>query len=131
MSHGRDLELIKELIGKPCERTLACNSIKLRFGCDNNPKGESYIWIDAPWELQTETELVTESLDYTEEGNGFQDWSKKLNPLNKVVLIGFSFTEEKELQLEFEGGYYLYVPYCPNEPDDDDWYEHWYVKKHS
>lgn len=131
MSHSRNLELIKELIGKPCERTLACNSIKLRFGCDNNPKGKSYIWIDPPWELQTETELVTESLDYTEEGNGFQDWSKKLNPLNEVVLVGFSFTEEKELQLEFEGGYYLYVPYCPNEPDDDDWYEHWYVKKHS
>jgi hypothetical protein len=131
MSHVSDLELIKELIGRPCERTLACNSIKLRFGCEKNPKGESYIWIDAPWELQTETELVTESLDYIEEGSGFQAWSEKLDPLNEIVFVGFSFTEKKELQLEFEGGYYLYVPYCPNEKDDDDWYEHWYVKKHS
>ncbi|OZG70329.1 hypothetical protein BTA51_26810 [Hahella sp. CCB-MM4] len=129
MNHKEDLELISELIGHTCERTLACNSIKLRFGCEVDPRGTSYIWIDAPWELQTETELVTESLDYPAEDEEFKNWSNKLNPLNKTVLVSVIFTKGKDLQLEFEGGYYLYVPYSPNEPDDDDWYEHWYARK--
>lgn len=129
MSHTEDLEIIEQLIGQECERTLVVNSIKLRFGCDADPRGTSYIWIDAPWELQTENQLVTESIDYPGEDGDFHNWSRKLNPLNKTVLISYTFTEEQELQLEFEGGYYLYMPFTPNCSEDDEWYEHWYAKK--
>lgn len=126
MNHDDDLQVINGLLGKECERTLACNSIKLRFECDLNPKGKSYIWIDPPWELQTETDLVAESGDYHNED--FQVFSNKFKVLDKAVLSGVELTIDNQLQLEFEGGYYIYLPHCPNEPDEDSWYEHWYAK---
>ena len=132
MSHSNDIEIIESLVGASCERTLACNSIKIRFGCETNEKGSSYIWIDAPWEFQTRDKLLTESYDYPshEEPNSeerFSKWSSILNPLNKTILKGVIYTAEKELELEFENGYYIYVPYS-NVKEDDEWYEHWYAK---
>lgn len=133
MDHAEDLEIIDGLIGKPCERSLACNSIKIRFDCDDDYRGTSYIWIDAPWKLQTSTALVTESFDYPHHEEPdysakFSKWSSKFGPLNQTLLKGANFTDYKELELEFEGEFFIYVPYCPNQPDDDEWYEHWYAK---
>ncbi len=132
MSHSADIAIIKSLVGNSCERTLACNSIKIRFGCDIDEKGTSYIWIDPPWEFQTRDKLLTESIDCPnhEEANydeKFSEWSTIFNPLNKTVLKGVTYTTEKELELEFDGGYYIYVPYSKTK-EDDDWYEHWYAK---
>jgi hypothetical protein len=132
MNHTEHINIIEGLIGQPCERSLSCNSIKIRFGCSENPKGTSYIWIDAPWEFQTFDKLVTESYDCpnheeTDYESKFLKWSDNLKPLNHTVLIGVSYTEEKELELEFEGGYYIYVPYSP-ENLEEEWYEHWYAK---
>jgi hypothetical protein len=132
MSHIEDLRIINSLIGSPCERSLAHSSLKIRFGCEADPKGKSYIWIDPPWEFQTADSLITESYDcpfpdekgYSED---FEAWSTKFNPLNATKLLGAIFTEEKELELEFEGGFYIYVPYTQNDIADDD-YEHWYAK---
>lgn len=133
MSPIENLGIIKSLIGTPCERTLAHNSLKFRFGCDINPKGKPYIWIDHPWELQTSDQLITESYDcpHPDDKNYLKDfsiWSKKFDSLISTKLLGVIYTKENELELEFEGGFYIYVPYTPIKIEGDD-YEHWYAKK--
>jgi len=132
MSHSNDIEIIENLVGSFCKRTLAGNSIKIRFGCEIDEKGTSYIWIDPPWEFQTRDKLLTESYDCpsyedAEYNEKFSEWSNIFNPLNKIVFKGFIYTTEKELELEFDGGYYIYVPYSKVK-EGDEWYEHWYAK---
>lgn len=133
MSHIRDLVLIESLIGSNCQRTLACNSIKIGFNCENQYTNKPYLWIDAPWEFQTDSKLLTASSDYPDHEqigyeHKFKQWSIILNPLNNTVLKRVIYNQKKELQLEFKGNYYIYVPYFPNEPGDATWYEHWYAK---
>lgn len=132
MKHLNDLKTIRSLIDSPCELSVAHNALKFRFGCEINPKGQSYIWIDSPWELQTFDKLITESYDcpFPDDKSYSEDikvWGKKFSPLYSTKLIGVIFTEDKELELEFDGGFYIYVPYSPAKIEDDN-YEHWYAK---
>ncbi|MFQ5998743.1 MAG: hypothetical protein ACE5KO_05505 [Candidatus Bathyarchaeia archaeon] len=135
MSHKKDLEIIKKLVSERCEGTFACNSIKLRFGCDEDKRGVRYIWIDPPWKLQLHDNVVTtawdcphpEDVNYDEK---FEEWCSLLSPLDSTILTGYQFDQEETLILEFTSGLKLDVPKDDESEDDDElWYDHWYASE--
>ena len=133
MNHDNDTQIIKSLIGSFCERTIACNSIKLRFGCEISVKGTSYIWIDPPWEFRLNNKVITNAYDcpHFEEPDykeTFELWCSQFSPLNKAILSNAIFSSNGDLTLEFEHGYNLLVPYEEADPDEEEFYEHWYAR---
>lgn len=79
--------IVTRLVGRECERTLAINTIKLRFGTESDPRGDSYIWVDPPWQLYSDEHLVTSSDEYNE--STFVEWSHLFDPLNSVRFTGY------------------------------------------
>lgn len=136
MSHEEDLKAIKHLVGKECERTLAINSLKLRFDCDIDERGKSYIWIDPPWLFVKDQEVIASAYDCPLETESFRKWSDHLNPLNKTKLVSFEYFDDGNFVLTFKDNYHLYIPFDPEEDEYDDSeedeeyeedYEHWYI----
>ncbi|HEY6529980.1 MAG TPA: hypothetical protein VIZ65_14925 [Cellvibrionaceae bacterium] len=123
MNSEENLKIIEEFIGKECERTLACNSLKIRFG-EKSP----YIWIDPPWDLYCGEELLASSSRYPEANDEFQRYSDTLSPLDKNKLVNFEYTSEHGLVLHFLHGFRLYVPTTSEAVDGDDFYHHWYAR---
>lgn len=119
--HLDDIELIESFIGKVCERTLACNSLKLRFGVKR-----PYIWIDPPWILKLHSTVVVDSNQYYELVDQFEFWSEKLTPLNQITFSSYQY-ERGTLNLNFVNGYSLVVPASIAEVTDNDFYHHWYA----
>ncbi|MDX8404397.1 MAG: hypothetical protein R8K54_08330 [Mariprofundaceae bacterium] len=120
--HKNDIQLIESFVGKECERTLACNSLKLWFG-----HKKTYIWVDPPWTLYQGNIELTSSDDCPEETDAFKKWSKTLNPLNKIRFTAFEHTDDGNLNLTFNHGLKLFVPFSADEPDEEDFYSHWYA----
>ena len=127
MNHDEDLEKLKNLVCKDCERTLACNSLKMRFGCAVDERGTAYIWIDPPWIFVKDNNIITNSDESPYDTYEFQEWCELLNPLNKTQLVSFDYLDNGNFALHFSENYSLLMPYSPNEEDDDEDYEHWYI----
>src|SRR6476646_4326759 len=66
VSDGRAelLTALRSLVGTSCERSLATNSLKLRFDGAPSEKGRAYIWIDPPWRLSLAGRFITGSADW-------------------------------------------------------------------
>ena len=122
MNHEEDLKIVGGFIGKECERTLACNSLKIRFG-EKSP----YIWLDPPWELWDNKGLVISSLDYPDVEEEFENYSRYLNPLNRTKLLDFEHTIKNGLALHFQSGFRIFAPTTIEAVDEDDFYHHWYA----
>ncbi|MEM9245600.1 MAG: hypothetical protein AAGA67_07670, partial [Cyanobacteria bacterium P01_F01_bin.153] len=89
--------IVDGLLGKEFERTLAINSIKLRFGTSTaGSKGTHYIWIDPPWDFYGPSGLITDSAYPGDES--FAEWNCLFNPLNKSVLEAWSVSSEGEVE---------------------------------
>jgi hypothetical protein len=117
--------IVDSLIGQACERTLATNTIKLRFGTELDPGGDSYIWIDPPWVLQAGDLPVTSSDGYSDET--FSIWSRWFDPLNRVVFSGWS-VGPTETTFTFANGYKIIVPDADGVREEGYWYAHWYAR---
>ena len=108
---------LRSLLGKSCERSLATNSLKLRFGSESGEKGRFYIWIDPPWRLSLAGRFITGSADWpvwdgVEEPEInrplWEAWCTLLDPLNRTTLVGLSVNSPlADLTLEFETGHRL------------------------
>lgn len=122
MNHRHDIKRIETFVGKTCERTLACNSLKIRFG-EKRP----YIWIDPPWALRKGDRQITSSDEYPQSDDEFANWSDTLAPINTAVLSGFERRGNDALLLQFNNGYSLDVPSLQEPIDDEDLYHHWYA----
>ncbi len=122
MNHEADIKLIQSLVGRVCERTLACSSLKLRFG-DMRP----YIWIDPPWIFRNSQVVVTRSDEYPNDDEDFKLWSRFLDPINRVTFNEFSYSDDGALLFIFENGYVLEVPVSDEVEDEDNFYHHWYA----
>lgn len=120
-------KLVDALVGKSFERSLAVNSIKLRFGTKIDPKGTHYIWIDPPWELHSADKLVTTSEDY-DEGN-FNEWSLLFDPLNRDTLKSWETGENGSVVFRTGNGYMIVLPFSGGIRDEDHWYSHWYASQ--
>jgi hypothetical protein len=132
MAHVRAalLTALRSLVGVTCERSLAANSLKLRFGCVESDKGNAYIWIDPPWRLTLAGQLVTGSADWPG-WDGVENpdvnrplweaWCALFDPLNRTTLVGVSVGPElPDLRLDFESGHS--VETFGNSGDDYWWY---------
>lgn len=115
--------IVNAVIGKSFERSLAVNSLKLRFGTHPDPKGTHYIWIDPPWEFHAPNGIVTTSDDYTDEG--FAAWSRLFEPINSGVLASWNETADGVVIFRFENGYCIALPDCSGSREL--WYSHWYA----
>ncbi len=119
--------IVDTLIGKVCERSLACNSIKLRFNTQEDPRGEQYIWIDPPWDFFCRDQLITSSEEYLYE-NDLDSWFNLFEPLDKSTLVKWYYRPGKDLVLFiFEDNYVIRL-FQMNEDDSDSWYKHWYAR---
>ena len=103
------------LLGKSSERSLATNSLRLRFDGAPGEKGRAYIWIDPPWRLSLAGRFITGSADWPV-WDGVQEpavnrplWEAGCalcDPLNRTTLVGVSVGSPlADLALEFEAGY--------------------------
>ena len=118
--------IVTRLVGRECERTIAINTIKLRFGTESDPRGDSYIWVDPPWQLYSGKHLVTSSDEYDE--STFVEWGCLFDPLNNVRFTGYE-PGESAVVLSFENGYRIVIPHVGETRNDDDWYAHWYASE--
>ena len=106
---------LRSLVGVPCERSLATNSLKLRFDCLDREKGWAYIWIDPPWRLTLADKLITGSADWPvwdgveeKEVNQplWEAWCALFDPLGQTTLIDVSVGSQfPDLRLDFETGH--------------------------
>lgn len=120
--------LVEKLIGFGFERSLAANSIKLRFRPDLDPRGLHHIWIDPPWELRDpKGETITSSQEYSDDS--FEAYSKLLEPLNVGVLKSWFSKPKWATMFLFDNQYSLFLKHIESE-DEDHWYCHWYAKTH-
>jgi hypothetical protein len=110
--------IVEKLIGAGFERSLAVDCIKLRFRTDLDPRGLHHIWIDPPWELRGPNgDAITSSLDYSDEG--FEEWSKLFEPLNKGVLKNWYSKPDWATSFLFENQYSLFLRHIKNDDRDD------------
>ena len=88
------IKALRSLRGKSCERSLATNSLKLRFDGDPGEKGRAYIWIDPPWRLSLAGRFITGSADWpvwdgVEEPEVnrplWDEWCALFDPLNNTA----------------------------------------------
>ena len=124
------LTLLRSLIGVACERSLATNSLKLRFDCLQSDKGRAYVWIDPAWRLTLAGRLVTGRADWpvwdgveNPEVNRplWEAWCARFNPLNRTTLVGVSIDPRlPDLRLDFETGHSIET--FGNSGDDYWWY---------
>jgi hypothetical protein len=117
--------IVTNLVGKGFERTLATNSIKLRFGTAVDPRGDHYIWIDPPWVLYGPDGPITHSGEYNEEG--FKEWSQLFTPLNSNTLTAWKVLGDAGVVFYFATGHSLLVPSVGAQRPEDRWYTHWYA----
>lgn len=123
MDHDEDIIIINGFVGRLCERTLACNSIKLRFAGK-----KEYIWIDPPWTLHSPSGCVADSSEYPGATPEFEIWCVCLNPLDRVRLTSVEYSKGR-LVLGFSNDYQLIVPPSLGEVAEDDFYHHWYASE--
>ena len=118
--------IVEELIGEEFERSLAANSLKLRFGTtEAGPKGTHYIWIDPPWEFWGPNGLITKSV--YPPADKFEEWSELFNPINAAVLHSMHASPEGVVEFRLSGEYRILLPAGHDSREDDDWYGHWYA----
>ncbi len=118
------------LVGIPCQRSLATNSIKLSFDFREREKGRAYIWIDPPWRLTEHGIYVTSSADWPvwdgkeePEINRvlWECWCSLFDPINSTtlaeVIVGAPLPD---LRLRFNSGHEIEV--FGNRIEDYWWY---------
>jgi hypothetical protein len=117
--------IVDAIVGKAFERSLAVNSIKLRFGTQSDLKGTHYIRVDPPWEFHDPDGIVTTSDEYTDEG--FTEWCRLFDPINSGVLESWTETADGVVVFRFKNGYSIFPPNSSDSRDEDEWYSHWYA----
>lgn len=127
--------LLQGFVGQICHRTIACNSIKLRFEGIENSAGRGYIWVDPPWSFMHHQQFVTDAYlcphyEDTDYALRFQQWCNLFSPLDQSVLTSYEFASDESLSLFFSNSYLLYIPKIEAEPEDVAlWYSHWYTSQ--
>jgi hypothetical protein len=106
---------LRSLIGAACQRSLATNSLMLRFDFRESVKGRAYIWIDPPWRLTHDGRFVTSSDEWPiwdgvekPEINRppWEGWCAQLDPLNNTTLAEFKVSEPvPNIRMRFASGH--------------------------
>ena len=117
--------IVDGLVGHECERTLATNSIKLRFDTEVDPRGLRYIWIEPRWYLKHGDSVVTSSDDYTNEM--FREWQRHFAPLNRTTFVGWEGRDDGTA-FRFSDNYTIFVPAGYDGRDETNWFDSWYAK---
>jgi len=117
--------IVDQLVGHECERSLATNSIKLRFDTDADPRGLRYIWIEPPWTLRRGGVLVTTSDDYTDET--FRAWSRHFDVLNRTTLVAWASSDDGTI-FQFAHDYSIFVPAAYANREYHAWFDRWYAR---
>jgi hypothetical protein len=108
-------EVLRSLVGVPCHRSLATNSLKLLFDTRESEKGRGYIWIDPPWRLSRGGRFITGSADWpvwdgVEEPEVnrplWEAWCALFDPLSDTTLTEAVVSEPlPDLRLRFASGH--------------------------
>ena len=118
------------LVGRRCFLSLAANTAKIHI--DENRKGGDYIWVDAPWRLLFRGEVVSSSACYPDDESCrtlFERWSAEFEPVREGSIRSIAGTENGALTIRLENDFAWEVPADSYQSDDDDdWYDHWYIK---
>jgi hypothetical protein len=118
--------IVERLVGHECERTLATNSIKLRFDTERDPRGLRYIWIEPPWTLYHGDLVITTSDEYTDEA--FSAWNRHLDPLNRTTFVGWEGRDDGTA-FRFANEYTVFVPAGYGDREGNVWFERWYARE--
>ena len=108
---------LRALVGIPCKRSLATNSIKFRFDCRLSDKGRAYLWIDPPWRLTLAGDLVSGSADWPV-WDGVEDkevnqplweaWCARFDLLDRATLSDVTVDRGcPDIRLRFESGHII------------------------
>jgi hypothetical protein len=99
--------VLDELVGASCERCLATNSLKLRFGCEHDERGTHYIWIDPPFRFDGPSGLIASSADHPASDSPeysrewFEQWSALFTPLDQTTFAEYESLTDGTLVLHF------------------------------
>ena len=112
-------EALRSLVGVPCQRSLATNSLVLRFDFREREKGRAYVWIDPPWRVSRDGRFVTGSADWPvwdgvaePEVNRplWEAWCALLDPLNSTALAEAVVGRPlPDLRLRFASGHEVWA----------------------
>ncbi len=126
--------ILSGFVGQICHCTIACNSIKLRFGSSLQAHDRGYLWLDPPWSLLHHQQPLTDSAacpDYQEAEYPakFQEWCQLIFPLDQTRLETCEFSLNQDLNLFFSDSYHLFLPAIAEPLENLElWYSHWYAK---
>jgi hypothetical protein len=120
-------DALLSFIGRKCFLSLACNSIKLHID-ENKVKG-TYVWIDPPWQYGKGDEEIESSLSCpVDDEIQIQEWFKQFDPIWESRIENIVVKPDGEMWIHFQNDYAFFVP-KEFIPDDDSWYDHWYINK--
>ena len=110
---------LRSLVGVSCQRSLATNSLMLRFDFREWEKGRAYVWIDPPWRLSQNGRFVTGSGDWpvwdgVEQPEVhrplWEAWCGLLDPLSDTTLAEAVVGEPlPDLRLRFTSGHEVWA----------------------
>ncbi len=108
---------LRSLIGVPCARSLAANTIKLIFEPSPDPRGRAYLWIDPPWRFTASGSLITGSMDWPQWDGAenrevnqplWEAWCALFNPLNQTEIVEAQMgLIHPDLTLRFASGHQI------------------------
>lgn len=112
---GGLIKAMRSLVRMSCRRSLATNSLMLRFDFREREKGRAYVWIDPPWRLSHNGRFVTGSADRPAwdgvaepEVNRplWEAWCALFDPLDRTTLSEVLVGEPlPDLRLRFASGH--------------------------
>lgn len=122
----------RSLLRRSLQVTLATNSIKLglyRIGASRNP----YIWVDPPWVLYRDHELILASHTYPRAPHRHLEraWLDRGRQFCRTrrVLLGLSARFDATVRLRFDSGWELRLPGGERDRDAGQWYDDWYAQE--
>jgi hypothetical protein len=108
---------LRSLIGFPIKKSLATNSLMLRFDFLESEKGRAYVWIDPPWRYSVNGKIITGSADWPY-WDGIENknvnepiwiaWCNLFAPLDEATLVSFEVKNAfPDLLLRFSSGHVI------------------------
>jgi len=131
---AKDLEtygpVARGFCGNPLFLSLPTNSIKL-LAARGGP-GTPYIWIDPPWDLSRNGQLLATAADYPNPQDPdykakHDAWGHEVRPLlDGAVLEGVTGYSDGTTEFSFAGALKLSCPDLGS-TEDSSWYDDWYA----
>jgi hypothetical protein len=111
--------------------TFAANSIKLHFVLAS-ARADRYIWIDPPWQLHRNGQLLLDSFSYPDPRSALgrreeRTWLRRAGWFRPGAFLSLSRQPDQLVWFRFANGWSILAPGAASRRDLEQWYDDWYI----